>query len=107
MHPRTLLTLFAIALAFLSQGQANSKLSNLVAPTTVNASLIPNSTNTKDLGTSTLAWKDQYLRGYVYLDGTRFVSNAPGTASFNAFLGSYAGKSTTAINNTALGHNAL
>jgi trimeric autotransporter adhesin len=107
MHPRTLLTLFAIALAFLSQGQANTKLSNLVAPTAVNASLIPSSTNTKDLGTSTYAWKDQYLRGYMYLDGTRFVSNAPGTASFNAFLGSYAGKSTTAINNTALGHNAL
>jgi trimeric autotransporter adhesin len=101
-------TAILLCLSAIGYSQANTKLSNLVAPTTVNASLVPNTTATKDLGTSTLAWKDQYLRGYVYLDGTRFVSNAPGTTSFNAFVGSNAGVVITSGNyNSALGHCAL
>ena len=89
-------------------GQANTKLSNLVSPTAVNQHLLPGSTNARDIGSSSYAWRNQYLRGYVYLDGTRFLSNHPGTANANAFMGSHAGLAiTTGYANTALGNNAL
>lgn len=105
----SLTALLVLGTGTLAYTQANTKLSNLVSPVAVNQHLLPNTTNTKDLGTSTYSWKDQYLRGYVYLDGTRFVSNYPGTAYFNVFLGSDAGKvvAVLGINNTAVGHNAL
>jgi trimeric autotransporter adhesin len=91
-----------------AHGQANTKLSNLVAPTAVNADLLPGTTNTRSLGSSNLSWKNLYLRGDAYLDGTRFLSNAPGVPSANTFVGAYSGTSiTTGTNNTAVGHNAL
>jgi trimeric autotransporter adhesin len=93
---------------FAAHSQANTKLSNLVAPTAVNADLLPGVTNTRNLGSATLAWKDLYLRGYVYLDGTRFISNHPGTPALNTFIGFNSGISINGgINNTAVGHNAL
>lgn len=89
-------------------GYANKALSNLTAPTAVNVDLLPNATNTRYLGSATLAWKDLYLRGYVNLDAKRFVSNAPGTFALNTFLGTDAGKAVTSgTSNTAVGHNAL
>lgn len=95
-------------LAHVSHSQANTKLSNLVSPTAVNQHLLPNTTYTKDLGSATLSWRNIYLRGDLYLDGTRFVSNAPGTQAFNAFLGSYSGQAiTSGTYNAGIGHNAL
>ena len=102
------LTSFVLCTTIAVFSQANTQLSNLVSPTAVNQTLQPKVTNTSNLGSSSLSWKDLYLRGYVYLDGTRFLSNAPGTTSFNAFAGSYAGYSITSGKyNTALGHYAL
>lgn len=87
---------------------ANTSLSNLVSPTAINQHLLPQTTKLYDLGSSSLSWRNLYLRDDIYLDGTRFVSNAPGTASLNAFVGSNAGLAiTSGINNTALGHDAL
>jgi hypothetical protein len=102
--------LFTIALFIYSFAftQANTKLSNLVAPTTINASLIPITTNTSDLGTSTLAWKNIYLRGDLYMDGGRFLSNHPGGGAYNVFVGANSGRAVTrGNNNTSLGHNSL
>lgn len=91
-----------------ARSQANTKLSNLVAPTAINADLLPGVTNARYLGNSTFSWKDLHLRGYVYLDATRFVSNHPGPNALNAFLGSYSGNSiTSGTYNTAVGHTAL
>jgi trimeric autotransporter adhesin len=87
---------------------ANTSLSNLTSPTAVNQHLLPQTTKLYDLGSASLSWRNLHLRDDIFLDGTRFVSNAPGTASFNAFVGSHAGLAvTTGVNNTALGHDAL
>jgi hypothetical protein len=84
--------------------QANQTLSNLTSPTAVNITLLPNSTNTKNLGSSGLSWKNLYLRGDIYLDGARFVSNA-GTG--NTAIGSAVLNANTGSYNTGVGFNAL
>jgi trimeric autotransporter adhesin len=87
---------------------ANTALSNLATTTAVNADLLPGTTNTRSLGSSNFSWKNLYLRGDVYLDGTRFVSNAPGVPSANAFVGTNSGLAiTTGTANTGIGHDAL
>ncbi|MBX7108907.1 MAG: hypothetical protein K1X61_09690 [Chitinophagales bacterium] len=50
--------------------QANTTLSNLVAPTAVNQSLVPSATNSKSLGTSTAAWKDAWFMGKINIGGS-------------------------------------
>ena len=50
--------------------QANETLSNLTSPTSVNQSLIPSSTNTKSLGSSTAAWKDGWFMGKLSIGST-------------------------------------
>jgi trimeric autotransporter adhesin len=88
--------------------QANTHLSNLVAPTAVNVPLLPNSTNARDLGSSSYSWRNVYANGSFYLDGGRFLSNAPRTSSFNTFVGTNSGFSiTSGFNNTGLGYHAL
>lgn len=94
-----------------AQGQANTKLSNLVAPTAVNQHLLPNSTNTKDLGSTTLGWRNLYLKenlhmqGSLYMDLDLFMHNK-GTG--NVFLGNYAGNAITfGTYNTGVGYFAI
>jgi hypothetical protein len=94
MKPLLLLCPPFVVMVLFVQGQANTKLSNLISPTAVNQHLLPNTTNSKDLGNTTLTWRNAYLRGDLYLDATRFVSNHPGTGQFNAFLGSNANLTT-------------
>lgn len=86
--------------------QANTDLSNLVAPTKVNVNLQPNTDNSKNLGSDTKSWKDFYLDGDVYLDGGKFISN-PGLD--NTFVGISAGlaSSSGAHYNSAFGYVAL
>ena len=83
-------------------GFANTALSNLTT-TAVNQSLLPNSDNSKNLGSSSKGWKDLYLQGRVYLGGQRFLSG-PGD---NTFTGRSAGLSNTGGGNTANGYQAL
>ncbi|MBX7142541.1 MAG: hypothetical protein K1X63_15815 [Chitinophagales bacterium] len=60
--------------------QANTSLSNLVSPTSVNQSLLPSSDNSKSLGSSALSWKDGYFDGTGYfLTGL----NVGGSSSIN------------------------
>src|SRR5215217_7343467 len=88
--------------------QANTTLSNLVAPTAANADLLPGVNNSKNLGSSIKGWKYLYLTGELRMDGYRFLSNAPDTTAFNTFVGTRSGiANTTGTNNTAVGHKAL
>jgi hypothetical protein len=85
--------------------QANTSLSNLVAPTAINVNLTPNTTNTKSLGSSTLNWKDIYLEGSVYKGSLQFIAS-PNVS--NTTLGLQAGKSIiSGVYNTAIGDSAL
>ncbi|MFT3701911.1 MAG: tail fiber domain-containing protein [Agriterribacter sp.] len=86
-------------------GQANTSLSNLVAPVAINKDLTPGATNTYSLGTGSYNWKNIFIAGAYYLRNLR-VMHAPGT--YNLFLGFNAGSSTvTGAYNTTVGHNAL
>ena len=54
-----------------SNAQANTKLSNLIAPTAVNVNLLPGgTTGTKNLGSDTKRWENGYFNGTVYCYGT-------------------------------------
>jgi trimeric autotransporter adhesin len=86
---------------------ATRNLNNLTAPTAIGVDLLPGTTNTRNLGASNYSWKDLYLRGYIYLDGTRFLSNGAGVPTLNTFVGAYSGNSTTGTSNTATGHNSM
>jgi hypothetical protein len=86
-------------------GLANRKLSNLTAPTAINQDLLPGTTNAKDLGSSTLNWKDFYLNGNIFKGANRILN----IDSFhvNVFLGTNTGIKVNAFGNTAVGHSAL
>jgi hypothetical protein len=61
---------------------ANTSLSNLATTTAVNQHLLPNTTNSKNLGSSTKQWKDFYLRGNIGI-------NASPSYPINIFNSSY------------------
>lgn len=97
-----------ILFGFTAMGQANTALSNLTSPTAVNQHLQPSSSNTRDLGSLSRAWRDLKIRGSVYIDSALFISNNPGIRSMNTFIGSNSGRSiTTGTSNTSLGHASL
>src|SRR5215813_3815978 len=85
--------------------QANTALSNLVAPTKVNVNLLPNTTNTKDLGSAGKSWRNIYVQADYFLGGIRFIS---GKGLANTFVGSNAALSNSSgDNNTVIGYQAL
>ena len=49
---------------------------NVVFGADVNSSIIPNTDDTYDLGSSTQKWKDLYVDGIAYLDGINFNGTA-------------------------------
>jgi hypothetical protein len=116
---------FALAVVCIcnnSNAQSNRSLSNLTSPTAINQSLLPNSNNSKDLGSDTLGWRNLYLTSHIYLD-KNIVLHVQGSG--NIFLGAFAGntslpgayntangvyalnKLTTGNNNSASGYGAL
>lgn len=84
--------------------QANTKLSNLVAPTAVSQSLLPGSTGTKDLGSTTLNWRHIYFSGNLFKGSQSFLSN---TGTGNTFLGILAGRVNSGQYNTGVGYHVL
>jgi len=107
--------------------QANTSLSNLVSPTQVNVHLLPNSTNTRNLGSSAKRWKDFHMDGIIWRGGYTWVAGDPlsnntflgqssgnylitngqGGSNDNTFIGSYTGFSnTTGLANTFVGASA-
>src|SRR5450432_3082396 len=92
------LGILAVLLCFTFQkslAQANTSLSNLVAPTAVNAELLPGVDNTLNLGSSTKAWKQLYISNAVFMGGSKFIS-----------YGNTLGLGITAVGNNALAVNS-
>ena len=88
-----------------SNAQANKTLSNLTSPTAVNQSLLPGTTNSINLGSTSLRWKNIHLGNALYLKGILSL-HAPGTTNF--FAGGFAGNVlVTGNSNTGIGQNAL
>lgn len=84
---------------------ANKTLSNLKSPTAVNVDLLPSAGNTINVGSSASSWKDLYLNGDLFVDGSRVLS-FPSYA--NSFIGGLAGNNAvTGVENTAAGFTAL
>jgi hypothetical protein len=52
------------------QSVVSKNLGNLTAPTAINTSLLPNTTGVIDLGEPNFAWRDLYLSGSIYKNGT-------------------------------------
>lgn len=77
----TLVMMILPAINQLAFSQANTSLSNLTSPTSVNQNLIPSSNNSKDLGSSTTSWRDGYFSGEGYFaNGAHLGSTTlPGT----------------------------
>lgn len=91
-----------IAANYRCLAQANTSLSNLTTPTSVNETLLPLTDNTLNLGSAANSWKDIYLDGYLFINGSRWIS---GTS--NTLIGKEAGFSnTTGHNNTGVGSSA-
>lgn len=101
-----IMTLFPVlfSISINSVGQANTTLSNLLSPTRVNQSLLPNATNVRDLGSTMTGWKNLYLTGNIYVDGERFIRGV----NDNILLGNSTGVTlTTGNNNIAIGESSL
>src|SRR6266496_684341 len=96
--------LFAITSQAIA-GQANRQLSNLITPTKVNQNLLPNTDNTKNLGSTAKSWKDVYIDGTLYLNGIAMARAQPFASE--TFFGWEAGNSNIGGNNSAFGYRAL
>jgi hypothetical protein len=90
--------------------QANTQLSNLDAPTKINASLIPDKNNNRSLGNSNKNWKNIYMNGVLWRGGYTWLGG--GVFTGNTFLGEQAGNYLITngdggnTNNTFIGTNA-
>src|SRR6478609_2744094 len=94
-----------MAATILSYGQANTSLSNLTSPTSVNQDLLPGGNNIRNLGSIAKSWKTLYIDGSIYLKDTLFLHTK---GAYNTFIGMQAGKSTTTgTYNTGSGWYAL
>ena len=78
-----LVLFIATAASINTYAQANTKLSNLVAPTAVNQDLLPNTNNARSLGSATLNWKNLSIAGSIFKGNKRFLA-IPGNG--NNFL---------------------
>src|SRR5215471_9437080 len=86
---------------------ANTSLSNLVAPTKINVGLLPDKDKTRSLGSATKGWKNLYLDSAVYLAGAKFLA-APGGNKLNTAVGfNTLSFDTSGGENTAIGYFAL
>jgi len=82
---------------------ASRTLNNLTAPTAVNVDLLPATTNTLNLGSSTLNWKNIYAAGSYYIGSSRVLD----VTGVNTFIGVTGNTQNTGFANTAVGYNAL
>src|SRR4030095_3467714 len=103
MKKELLLSLLIATTALQAFRQANTSLSNLASPTSVNQILLANADNTKNFGSTGKSWKDIYLDGDLYIDGSRWLANPAGD---NTMVGKAAGLNTTGADNTFIGKEA-
>lgn len=101
--------LFSLALGFLlisfhANSQANFWLNNLMAPVAVNLDLTPQGDNLKNIGSIASSWKNIYLDGTLYIDGSKFLDNA---GAYNTFIGATGNTTNSGTRITAVGSGAL
>ena len=85
----------------------NTTLSNLKTPTAVNQSLLPGTTNSIDLGSSSMMWRNAYLSGDAVIHGIT-IGLGSGNLPYNLAVGYLALYNNTIGNsNTANGYRAL
>jgi hypothetical protein len=54
--------------------RANTSLSNLAAPTVINAGLLPKTNNSISLGSPGKGWVNIYIDSALYIGGTKFLT---------------------------------
>jgi hypothetical protein len=86
-------------------GGVNTSLSNLTAPTAINAGLLPKTNNSINIGSSAKGWKNIYIDSALYIGGTQFLTGNAGSS--NTGVGLYTLFNTTGLSNTATGSYAL
>ena len=100
---------------------ANTSLSNLSEPTSINQALIPNAGYSLNLGSPTKGWLNVYATGSYYLAGNKVVDvsgsantllgitgNTTNTGSYNTFVGTFAGAANSSGGgNLAVGESAM
>ena len=86
---------------------ANTKLSNLVAPTAVNQSLLPGVSNSIDLGSPVNLWKNAYFSGDALVNGITIGRGGSAIASNTATGDQALYNNTSGNQNTANGGVAL
>jgi hypothetical protein len=91
-----------------TNAQANQQLSNLTAPTSVNASLLPDKDVKRDLGNTNKGWRNLYLDTAIYFRGHRFIAFQRGSSIDNTIVGSEAlNTNTTGYSNTSVGYHSM
>lgn len=94
------------AWAAVSSAGANTSLSNLAAPTAINADLLPDTISKRNIGSLAFSWKKIYLGGPVYVSNKRVLFCD--TTNLNTFISAQSGVSnTTGYSNSATGYSAL
>lgn len=106
MKHKLLTIAIALGIGSIANTQTNQQLSNLIAPTAVNVDLLPSVTNTRDIGSDSLKWRNLYLSGFLSLDNAVFINNNGGAD--NCYIGKRAGRYvTTGYQNIGVGTQAL
>lgn len=102
----SIITVFVFATHIAASAQsANTSLSNLVAPVSVNVTLQPDKNNKHNLGSGAKAWRNLYLDSAVYFNNVKFLSYTGAVA--NTAVGFYALSNPYGGYNTATGYAAL
>ncbi|MEO7044958.1 MAG: tail fiber domain-containing protein [Ferruginibacter sp.] len=86
---------------------ANLTLSNLISPTAINQSLVPATTNSVNIGSPTLLWKNGYFSGDALINGLTIGRGGSGIISNNALGINALVSNTTGTYNIANGYKAL
>ena len=106
MSARTLLIcLIIVAEARDARSQANTSLSNLSNPTSINRDLLPSLNNVRTLGSSARSWRSIYIDDAYYLQDRQVLTG--NVYKQNIFVGHYAGNaSVTGSGNTFVGYHS-
>ena len=122
MKQSILLMFCMLVITVINAQNANTSLSNLVSTTKINANLLPDNSNKRNLGNATKTWNKIYFDSAIYFDSIRFITalgNDNTAIGNNAMFLNRGGTSNTAAGsqslysnlygtkNTSIGYQAL